>query len=117
MMMNQMIEDYNISKSSSIAPPRECLKMFGGDMSIEEFRKNSHNGIVYNSMLPPYIAIKTINDNRQSYANYQWVKKDDKDTQSITDSTSKSKSYVNNPIKIKSEKKVKNTLEMIFGIN
>tara|TARA_B100001250_G_C19807446_1_gene794059 strand:- start:587 stop:937 length:351 start_codon:yes stop_codon:yes gene_type:complete len=116
MMMNQMIDDYNISKSVSIAPPRECLKMFGGPMSIEEFRNNSEKGVVYNAMLPPYITIKTINDNRQSYANYQWVKKDEeKDTKNETEPTSKS--YVNNPIKIKSDKKAKNTLEMIFGIN
>lgn len=117
-MMNQIIYDNNISKSVSIAPPRECLKMFGGTMSIEEFRKNSEKGVVYNSMLPPYITIKTINDNRQSYANYQWVKKDEeKDTKNETESTCKTKSYVNNPIKIKSDKKAKNTLEMIFGIN
>ena len=118
MMMNQMIEDYNISNNISIAPPRECLKMFGGTMTIEEFRKNCAKGIVYNTMLPPYIPIKTINDNRQSYANYQWVKKDDpSDSVSALESTPKPKSYVNNPIKIKGDKQVKNTLEMIFGIN
>ena len=118
MMMNQMIEDYNISNNISIAPPRECLKMFGGTMTIEEFRKNCAKGIVYNTMLPPYIPIKTINDNRQSYANYQWVKKDDpSDSVSALESTPKPKSYVNNPIKIKSDEQAKNTLEMIFGIN
>ena len=118
MMMNQMIEDYNISNNISIAPPRECLKMFGGTMTIEEFRNSCAKGIVYNTMLPPYIPIKTINDNRQSYANYQWVKKDDpSDSVSALESTPKPKSYVNNPIKIKGDKQVKNTLEMIFGIN
>jgi len=115
MMMNEMIEDFNISNNISIAPPRECLKMFGGTMTIENFRNNCTKGIVYNAMLPPYITIKTINDNRQSYANYQWVKKDD--SKPVVESTSKPKSYVNNPIKIKNDNKVKNTLEMIFGIN
>jgi hypothetical protein len=42
----------------NIAPPREVLKIFGGYMSIEEFRENSlRNDKIYTVVKPPLISI------------------------------------------------------------
>lgn len=41
-----------------LAPPRLCLKMFGGNLTIKEFRANNHNyNINYNIVLPPMCSI------------------------------------------------------------
>ena len=42
----------------NLAPPREVLKIFGGYMSIEEFRENSlRNDKVFSVVKPPLISI------------------------------------------------------------
>ena len=42
----------------NLAPPREVLKIFGGYMSIEEFRDNSlRNDKVFSVIKPPLISI------------------------------------------------------------
>ena len=114
-LINMMIQQSTKnSESITIAPPRESLKMFGGDMSIDTFRHHCKAGNVYNNLLPPYISLKTITDTRQSYANYQWIKKEENNQ---APDTSKQKTYINNPLKIKGDNKKTNTLEKIFGIN
>jgi hypothetical protein len=40
------------------APPRESLIMFGGEMTIDEFRKSSDNGIVFKMIDYPMIIAK-----------------------------------------------------------
>ena len=40
------------------APPRETLKIFGGDLSIEEFRKKSNSGNIFKMINYPMIIIK-----------------------------------------------------------
>lgn len=41
-----------------LAPPRLCLKMFGGNLSIKEFQTNNHNyNVNYNIVLPPMCSI------------------------------------------------------------
>lgn len=112
-MIRKMIDDKEIVSKISVAPPRECLKMFGGPLTIEEFRDKCEKGIVYNHLAAPYIALKTINDTRQSFANYQWIKKDN--VTNLEPSVLKTDTkYMNNPIKIKGDAKKTNTLEHIF---
>ena len=42
----------------NLAPPRETLKMFGGYLSIEEFRENSlRNDKTFSVIIPPLISI------------------------------------------------------------
>ena len=56
----------------NLAPPRESLKMFGGYLSIEEFRENSlENNKLFNVISPPLISIipkieETVNHNKFS---------------------------------------------------
>ena len=51
-------------KKIKLAPPKECLKMFGGTMDIEEFRSNFNNNIELNIIKPPMISIiPTIEEN------------------------------------------------------
>jgi hypothetical protein len=48
----------NIEISIKTAPPRESLKMFGGQLTIEEFRKNSCNyNKNYSIVLPPMVSL------------------------------------------------------------
>ena len=54
----------------NLSPPRESLKMFGGYLSIEEFRENSlENNKLFNLVCPPLISIipkieETVNYNK-----------------------------------------------------
>ena len=54
----------------NLAPPRETLKMFGGYLSIEEFRENAlENNKLFNVISPPLISIipkieESINHNK-----------------------------------------------------
>ena len=54
----------------NLSPPRESLKIFGGYLSIEEFRENSlENNKLFNLICPPLISIipkieETINYNK-----------------------------------------------------
>jgi hypothetical protein len=56
----------------NLAPPRETLKIFGGYLSIEEFRENSlENNKLFNIICPPLISIipkieETVNHNKFS---------------------------------------------------
>jgi hypothetical protein len=59
-LLNLMYKKMYNSKFMKInlAPPREILKMFGGYMSIEEFRENSlKNDKSFNLIKPPLISI------------------------------------------------------------
>jgi hypothetical protein len=40
------------------APPRETLRIFGGDLTINEFREKSNNGTLYKMINYPMIVIK-----------------------------------------------------------
>lgn len=40
------------------APPRETLKIFGGDLTIKEFREKSNNGTIFKMINYPMIVIK-----------------------------------------------------------
>ena len=49
---------YNITVIKiKLAPPRQVLKMFGGFMTIEEFRKNFLTNISYQLVIPPMISL------------------------------------------------------------
>ena len=54
----------------NLSPPRESLKIFGGYLSIEEFRENSlENNKLFNLVCPPLISIipkieETVNYNK-----------------------------------------------------
>jgi hypothetical protein len=53
------------------APPRCCLKVFGGTMTIEEFRAKSVNDIVVSKLPPNMIPFETIIHERQVNAKRQ----------------------------------------------
>jgi hypothetical protein len=70
-LMYKKLYDRNFIKIS-LSPPRETLKMFGGYLSIEEFRENSlENNKLFNVICPPLISIipkieETVNHNKFS---------------------------------------------------
>ena len=52
---------FGFHKSDSVitmAPPKSALKVFGGTLSIKEFRKCEHEGRVIKEMIPPFVPIK-----------------------------------------------------------
>ena len=54
MIIAKMMKESSLSeKSMCPAPPRQCLKVFGGTLTIEEFRKQSSDNIHYVVELPP----------------------------------------------------------------
>ena len=90
---------YDVNKYNRLivpAPPRQCLKMFGGDMTIEEFRKN--NEVIVMNM-PPLIKIEQTFDKMPS-KNYKFIDKEEANTQ-FKNMNTKVKI---NPMKIKSSK-------------
>jgi len=61
-LLQKKITGDKIYKKINFAPPRECLKMFGGFLSIDEFREQ-FNLVDYNVMLPPMIPIESTIEN------------------------------------------------------
>jgi hypothetical protein len=104
----------------SPAPPRECLKVFGGDMTIHEFRsvrKNTY--IVYNPPLVSHMATTEIQ------TNHRWINTQDEHNKdkcyTLQEFEDSQKTKVTNvPMRIKhptGKPSTKgNTLEMILGL-
>ena len=98
------------------APPRQLLRVFGGTLSIDEFRSNTYADSVM-IYYPPIVPISYITDYTNK-SNYRWIQnvvekhKDDDDIQQVQSTK------VNNvPMKIKnSTQSSKNTIEMVLGI-
>lgn len=94
------------------APPRQCLKVFGGDMDISIFRNNTE---IYDLQLPPMINVRHIIDRQQTNSN--WVMKSGAThNTSATFNTNDTKRVSNDAIKIKPTKKQVNTLDSVLGI-
>ena len=53
------------------APPRCCLKVFGGTMTIDEFREKSINDIIVSKLPPKMIPLETIIHERKVNAKRQ----------------------------------------------
>jgi hypothetical protein len=53
--MNNIISKNDIKKKIELAPPRECLNIFGGYMDIEKFRNN--NNVLHNIINYPMIIV------------------------------------------------------------
>jgi hypothetical protein len=99
-------------KKIAIAPPRQCLKIYGGKMTIEEFRKNNDTSYTFlpNMMIqnPPSI---------EKNVNFKWIDKDEA-SKKYNEQTMTSN---DNQIKLKNktvkEPKVRNsTLDRSLGI-
>ena len=110
-MMYQNMSNDKINKIN-IAPPRQCLKIYGGNLTIEEFRKNNDTSYTFlpNLMIhnPPSI---------EKNVNFKWIDKEEA-TKKFNEQTPATNS---NQIKVKkskeSSKSNKNaTLDMSLGI-
>lgn len=96
------------------APPRQCLSVFGGTLSIGEFRKESTQNTHYVVELPP-IEIVTHSIERHQNTLKLSSKEDDED-ECMTMFDNKHTKIVNNPLKIKHDPVKINTLEKVLGI-
>jgi len=114
MIISKMIkESSSPNKTLNPAPPRQCLKVFGGDLSIEEFRKDSIQNVSYVIELPP---IEIINHSIERHQNTLKLSNKDDEEDCMTMFENKNTKIVNNPLKIKHEPAKINTLEKVLGI-
>jgi hypothetical protein len=101
-LITQMYDLYDMEVK--IAPPRECLKCFGGTLSIEEFR--IRNGEFSNLNIPPMTKLELQIDgekNLNQISNFTWTNnKTDEETQGLSR---------------KAPLKTQGTLDHIMGIN
>jgi hypothetical protein len=123
-LISMLIAKTNINCESIIrcAPPRQMLTVFGGTMSITEFRKQFNTEEVYNLHLPNMIRVNHTIE-KQNKSNFKWIKSSDdssEKTYSIKEFEAKASvdRISNNAIKIKHNDKKKqiNTLERVLGI-
>lgn len=111
------------------APPRQTLNVFGGALTIDEFRRCSEQSDVYHLQIPSSILVNHTIEKQNNSSNYKWIK---------TGSEGDNKSYsmkefeahasvgkiTNNALKIKpgstkssnNETKRPSTLEMVLGL-
>lgn len=93
------------------APPRQILKMFGGNIDIEEFRNKSYHKYSSRYIIPPMVPLTTlIEESYKDRNKYEW---NNKINMSKFNNLKK-----NIKIKIKRETKVDNdnNLEKIMGL-
>jgi hypothetical protein len=102
-----------------MAPPRQCLKVFGGIMDITEFRSSRNTMIVVN---PPIVTMKQSIE-QQSCSNYRWLHhklpNNNENGVSLKDFKNSQKVKINNvPMKIKNVPSTSKhiTLDMVLGI-
>tara|TARA_B100001094_G_scaffold329425_1_gene392136 strand:+ start:3494 stop:3889 length:396 start_codon:yes stop_codon:yes gene_type:complete len=91
------------------APPREALDIFGGNLSINEFRKDNES--VYSIINIPMIKCDTV---MQKQSNFSWVGSNE-----ATSNFSKFDEPIkNDPIKLSRQKACQNqsTLEFAMGL-
>jgi len=91
------------------APPRQCLKEFGGDMDITTFR-NQEN-IVHDLQLPPMVKVNYVIDKQQT----NWIRSTNQSNES-SETTKRNTKIANNAIKIKPNHNKMNTLDSVLGI-
>lgn len=92
------------------APPRQSLQVFGGDLSIEEFRNKSQSNLKLIIHHAPVVPIQHVITEKKSTIN--WIQSN---TNTNTDNTI-TEHIVNNPIKLKEKPKKLNTLEQFLEI-
>ena len=100
------------TKRISIAPPRQCLKIYGGKMTIDEFRKgNDESYTILPHMMvqnPPSI---------EKNVNFKWIDKEEASKKYSEQTTTTNSNQIKVKTKITKESKVKNsTLESSLGI-
>jgi hypothetical protein len=124
-LISLFLHKHGLPENEDFAPPRQMLKVFGGTMTIEEFRsKHKHT---YHVHVPESIHINHTIDVKEK-SNYKWIRsnqdKNDK-TYSMKDfeEHASSSKVENNAIKMKPaaatnahKKKQLNTLEMVLGL-
>lgn len=100
---------YNLYNTDiQLAPPREALKCFGGNLTINEFRKS--NGVFSNLNIPPMtkLSLQTDGDkNLSQVSNFTW----------LNNNTSNDKKEEDTGLYRKAPLKNQNTLDQIMGIN
>lgn len=112
-----------INDDGSYAPPRQMLDVFGGSMTITEFRER-HGNTTYHLQLPHAVRVNHTIDVKNK-SNYKWIKSsndNNEKTYSMKDfeEHASANKVENNAIKIKpsqaTKKKQVNTLEMVLGL-
>ena len=62
-LLRKKITGSNKYEKIKLAPPKECLKIFGGFLSIDEFREQFNNIDEYTLRMPPMVSIESTIEN------------------------------------------------------
>ena len=122
-LISLYLRNNGISDDVSYAPPRQMLQVFGGTMTIEEFRSQPQGNTTYHLQLPHSVRVNHTIDVKNK-SNYKWIKSandNNEKTYSMKDfeEHASANRVENNAIKIKpsqAKKKQVNTLEMVLGL-
>tara|TARA_B100001094_G_C18191494_1_gene807555 strand:+ start:4442 stop:4930 length:489 start_codon:yes stop_codon:yes gene_type:complete len=68
-LISQFYDLYD--KNIELAPPKECLKIYGGNLTIQEFRKN--NSKFSNKNLPPLKVLEFQSELNNPVNNFTWL--------------------------------------------
>lgn len=115
LMFQESTSKEHILDSIPYAPPRQCLNIFGGFMSIEEFRKDTQ---IYIINLPPIETINCDIEKHQTMITHDktnMIKNDGSNDVFGCESSSTPK-VMNNPLKIKRDKHHPITIEKVLGM-
>jgi len=117
-----MRETYGYHKEVTPAPPRECLKVFGGELDISGFR--SVQDVTHIVFVPPLMS-QTRTTEIQKKTSYRWINPADENNKdkcyTLKEFEDSQISKVSNiPMKIKNQSAAStvktNTLEKIMGL-
>jgi len=115
LMFQESTSKEHILDCISYAPPRQCLKIFGGFMSIEEFRKDNQ---IYIVNLPPIETIHCDIEKHQTLVTHN--KTDVLKKEGLNDvfgcESSSAPKVMNNPLKIRRDKSQPVTIEKVLGM-
>ncbi len=104
----------NVISNVSPSPPKQILKSFGGNITIEEYRKKTNTAINYSSrfIIPPMVPLKTlIEESYKDRNKYKWSNK-----VNLSKYNNLKKNINNNDIYNNISKGNNSSLEKIMGI-
>ena len=99
---------HNVQNNIKPAPPREALKVFGGTLSIDDFRSSSE--LCLQAIFPP---LENINPSVEKSVNFSWVKQSDANKNF---ELFRPDSVPNNSVRIKNKANKNGTLEATMGL-
>jgi hypothetical protein len=126
-LISLYLHKHGIPDNDEYAPPRQMLNVFGGPMTLDEFRcAQTQQEHIYHLHVPSSLRVNHTIDVK-SKSNYKWIRSNQDNQEKVYsmkefEEHASSSKVENNAIKIKhsvaanTKKKPMNTLEMVLGL-